>query len=296
MERAGPDEVVSLEGADGIVLVGDRYGDPVGPPVLMLHGGGQTRAAWGATARAVAAAGWWVTALDLRGHGDSDWSPDGDYDIERFAEDVLSVRRQLGRAPVVVGASLGGIAALAAQERSREQLYAGIVLVDVAPRMEMAGIRRIVGFMTAHPEGFASLEEAAGVIAAYREHRPRPSDVSGLTKVLRRSPDGRWRWHWDPRFMGSASIVLAPGDDEPRHVVLAVNEQLLAAARSVRVPMLLVRGAESDMVSDEGVEELVGAVPHARFVVVRGAGHMVAGDRNDAFTAAVLGFLATLER
>jgi pimeloyl-ACP methyl ester carboxylesterase len=296
MERHGPDEVVSLPGADGIVLVGDRYGDPVDPPVLLLHGGGQTRAAWGATARAVAAAGWCVTALDLRGHGESGWSEDGDYDIERFGDDVLSVRRQLSRPPVVVGASLGGISALVAQQRSAEQLYAAVVLVDVAPRMELVGIRRILGFMTAHPEGFASLEEAADVIAAYREHRARPSDVSGLTKVLRRSADGRWRWHWDPRFMGLASTVLSGDDDEPGHLVLAAKEVLLAAAQSVRVPMLLVRGAESDMVSDEGVEELRGAVPHARFVDVSGAGHMVAGDRNDAFTEAVLSFLVTLER
>lgn len=89
----------------------------------------------------------------MRGHGDSDWPPDGSYEITDFASDVVNVVESLPTAPFVVGASLGGIAALAAQGLVDHQLYAGVVLVDVAPRLEPAGIERIVGFMTAHPDG-----------------------------------------------------------------------------------------------------------------------------------------------
>jgi pimeloyl-ACP methyl ester carboxylesterase len=272
---------IELRGHDGLVLRGDAFGSPEAPPVLLLHGGGQTRHSWSGTARSLAREGWQALSLDLRGHGQSDWSPIGAYDLDDFVRDLAQVARALPRRPVVVGASLGGMAALCAEGESQTGLLAAVVLVDVTPRLEPRGVMRIISFMTDRPEGFATLEEAADAVAAYREHRSRPSDLTGLAKNLRRGDDGRWRWHWDPKFL---SRERQPGS-------IMTPERLLEAARGLRVPTLLVRGKQSDVVSLEGAAEFRKAAAHARFVDVSGAGHMVAGDRNDLFTDAVIAFL-----
>src|SRR5262245_39463655 len=93
----------------GLKLIGDAWGDRDATPVLFLHGGGQTRHAWGGTARTLADQGWHAVALDLRGHGESDWSPNGDYLIDVFVQDIHQVIDRFQRPPVLVGASLGGI-------------------------------------------------------------------------------------------------------------------------------------------------------------------------------------------
>ena len=274
---------IELRGHEGIILRGDAYGSPEARPVLLLHGGGQTRHSWSGTAQRLAQQGWHALSLDLRGHGQSDWSPVGAYDLEDFARDLVEVARSLEQPPVVVGASLGGMAALCAQGEAQGPLFAAVVLVDVTPRLEPGGVLRIISFMTDRPEGFASLEEAADAVAAYREHRARPNDLAGLAKNLRRGEDGRWRWHWDPKFLSRGSRARSS----------LTPERLLDAARGLRVPTLLVRGKLSDVVSLEGAAEFRAAVPHARFADVSGAGHMVAGDRNDVFTDAVIEFLRT---
>jgi pimeloyl-ACP methyl ester carboxylesterase len=266
-------------------IAGDAYGDPAAPPVLLLHGGGQTRHAWGGTAAALGARGRCAVSIDLRGHGDSGWDPEADYSVDAFARDLGAVARQLDSRPVVVGASLGGLAALIAQGEHAEPPASAIVLVDVAPRLDPAGVSRIVTFMRAHPDGFASLEEAANAVAGYVPHRPRPRDLNGLRKNLRLGRDGRYRWHWDPRFMH--------GDRRPHATQNA--ERLEAAARAIRVPVLLVRGRQSDVVREDGARAFLDLVPHARSLDVSGAGHMVAGDRNDPFTDAVLAFLDELD-
>lgn len=273
-----------LRGRDGLELAADAWGDPSQPPVLLLHGGGQTRFAWGGTARDLAAAGWYAVSMDLRGHGESAWDPHKDYSVDAFVEDLRCVVEQLGRSPVLVGASLGGIAALLAEGESHPALAAALVLVDIAPRIEADGALRIVQFMKGRPEGFASLEEAADAVAAYLPHRRRPDDLSGLERNLRRMANGRWRWHWDPAFL------------EPGHApgVSRESGRLHAAARSLSVPTLLVRGRLSDLLSEEGAREFLALVPHARYADVSDAGHMVAGDRNDRFSAAVLAFLEEL--
>ena len=274
---------IELRGHEGIVLRGDAYGSPDARPVLLLHGGGQTRHSWSGTARRLAQEGWHALSLDLRGHGQSDWSPVGAYDLEDFVRDLVEVARSFEQPPVVVGASLGGMAALCAQGEAQAPLLAAVVLVDVTPRLEPGGVLRILSFMTDRPEGFTSLEEAADAVAAYREQRARPGDLAGLAKNLRCGEDGRWRWHWDPKFLSRGSRVRSS----------LTPERLLDAARGLRVPTLLVRGKLSDVVSLEGAAEFRAAVPHARYADVSGAGHMVAGDRNDLFTDAVIEFLRT---
>ncbi len=273
---------------DGLNLVADAYGSEVDKPVLLAHGGGQTRHAWGGTAAALAAAGRYAVSLDLRGHGDSDWSPSGDYLLERFAGDVRFVAEQLGRGgekPVMVGASLGGLSAMIAGGESNPCPFSAIVLVDIAPHIEMRGSERVLEFMRDKLEtGFADLEEAADAVAAYLPERPRPTDLKGLQKNLRKRPDGRWRWHWDPRFVSGDRRV-----DGARH-----PDRLVAAVGKIGVPMLLVRGRMSDVISEESVRKFLELQPNARFADIARAGHMVAGDANDVFTDAVLDFLSEI--
>jgi pimeloyl-ACP methyl ester carboxylesterase len=263
----------------GVQLTADEWGPRDGYPVLMFHGGGQTRHAWAQAGRVLAEDGWHVSTLDLRGHGESSWPDDADYSLEAFAGDVRQVARRFAVPPVLVGASLGGQAVLTAVGEARAPLASAIVLVDIATRMEQEGFERISGFLRAHREGFASLEEAADAIAAYRG-RPRARDLGGLRKNLRRASDGRYYWHWDPRFLDTKADRTS------------YERRLEDAARALRLPTLLVRGAQSDLLSEEGARHFLDLAPRARFVDVSEAGHMVAGDRNDLFTDSVRGFLA----
>jgi len=265
----------------GLRLVGDAWGASDAPPVLLLHGGGQTRHAWGTTAQSLAERGWYAVSLDMRGHGDSDWAPDGEYTLDAFVADLHSVIRRCTQRPVLIGASLGGMTSLLAEGEAPQSVSTAVVLVDITPRIEPQGAARIRAFMTARPEGFVSLEEAADTIAAYVPHRPRPKNLSGLAKNLRLRDNGRYHWHWDPQLLTS----LNPRRDP---------ERSLAAARALRVPTLLVRGKLSDIVSDATQAEFLAAVPHAAYVDVAGAGHMVAGDQNDTFSKGILDFLARL--
>lgn len=268
----------------GVELVMDGYGDESDPPVLLLHGGGQTRHAWGTAAASFAAAGRYAMSMDLRGHGDSDWSPDGVYGFDRLAADVRAVVADLRSLPAIVGASLGGLAALVAVGETDWPVASALVLVDVAPRIEQAGREKIGNFMRGGMRGFDTLEDAADSISAFLPHRPRPKDLSGLRKNLRQRGDGRWYWHWDPRFTANQEGV----DGQAGYVR---HERLVDAARHVKVPTLLVRGRMSDIVSDESVRELRDLIPQAEIVDVAGAGHMVAGDKNDAFNDAVVDFV-----
>jgi pimeloyl-ACP methyl ester carboxylesterase len=267
-----------LTGHGGLQLIVDFAGDVRNPPVILVHGGGQTRHAWREAALALAGRGRYVAALDLRGHGDSEWSADANYTLSAHVGDLVSVIREMGPTPVLIGASMGGQVAMSTAA-ARPDLVRALVLVDVTPRVDREGRARIVGFMQARPDGFASLEEAAEAIAAYLLHRPRPRDLSGLQRNLRLR-EGRYYWHWDPRFLAS----YEPDADEG-------ERRYSEAARRVRAPTLLVRGSRSELVTPECVQHFQKLIPHAEFVDVLDAAHMVAGDRNDAFNAAVIEFL-----
>ena len=282
-------------GAAGNRLVADVYGE-AGQPVLLLHGGGQTRHAWRRTAEQLARAGAVAYALDQRGHGDSDWIADGAYAFCDFAEDAAAVaaalRKRSELAPVAIGASLGGIASLLAEGNAeREGLpptFSAIVLVDITPRVNRDGVAKIHGFMRARgAEGFASVTEAADAVASYLPHRARPRSHEGLKKNLRLHPDGRWRWHWDPKMLkGERSFAID-------HTVL--EAALIEAAKAITIPALLVRGGSSELVHEAHVREFLELVPHADFIDVADARHMVAGDSNDRFSGAVLDFVGKLE-
>ena len=269
---------VTFDGHGGLRLVADRRGR--GAPVLLLHGGGQTRHAWSGTAAALAQAGFESVSVDLRGHGDSGWAPDRDYRVGAFVGDLAAAIGQFDVPPIGIGASMGGLVLLHGAASLPPGSLRALVLVDIAPKMEPEGVSRIVGFMTAYPDGFATVEDAADAVAAYMPHRPRPQDLSGLRKNLREREDGRWVWHWDPAMLGEKNMA---GERDARG--------LEDAARALDLPTLLVRGTRSDLLSEDGVRHFQSLVPHSEFVDVSGAGHMIVGDRNDAFTSAILGFL-----
>jgi pimeloyl-ACP methyl ester carboxylesterase len=270
---------------DQVTLVGDLWESsaPLGV-VMLLHGGGQTRHSWYRTGQRLGAAGWTVLSMDSRGHGESSWAPDGNYSMDALVADLRFVAGRLDQPPVMVGASMGGSTALVGQGEHPE-LAKALVLVDIVPRVEPAGVARIHEFMKSRPDGFASLEEVAAAVHAYNPHRRRAPTAAGLRKNVRQREDGRWYWHWDPAFL--------LGGDEPARAER--TERLAAAARAVRVPTLLVRGMQSDIVSDRGVAELKEMILQARFVEVSDAGHMVAGDENDVFTANLIDFLESVQ-
>lgn len=274
-----------LAGHGGLAIHADGYGSPTDPPALLVHGGGQTRHSWGGTAAELAAHEFHAVTYDQRGHGESDRSPSGHYEVGRFAEDLAEIATTFAEPPSVIGASLGGLAGLIAEGLLEPGVLAALVLVDITPRQERAGVERIIGFMLDRAEeGFASLDEAADAVAAYQPQRPRPTNFDGLRKNLRLDPDNRWRWHWDP-LLFNAERGLG------RRASGASGGLLEQAARNIACPTLLVRGRLSDVASEETVQEFLELVPHAEYVDVSGAGHMVAGDRNDAFTGAVVEFL-----
>jgi len=279
-------ESFSVLAADGTRIVADRLGDPRSRPVVFLHGGGQTRRSWGKAAAAVAARGWQAITVDLRGHGESDWSAEGDYRVITFAGDVLQVLRQLPPQPVLVGASLGGFTSMLLAGELAPDAVSAVVLVDIVPNMDPSGATRIAQFMNDRmTSGFASLDEVADAIQQYNPHRPRPTDLEGLKTNLRER-DGRWYWHWDPKFIDGTSA-------QPPIEVTDVERMNDAVAAILRngVPMLLVRGQMSDLVTQERADEFLARFPAVDFIDVGGAGHMVAGDRNDLFADAVVGFL-----
>lgn len=269
-----------FSGADGLRLAADVAGPAGGQPVILLHGGGQTRGSWQDTTSVLGGLGYRVYSLDARGHGESQYDPGGDYTIGAFADDLRAVMKQVGGRPFLIGASLGGIISIVVAGEDGPDATAGIVLVDVAVSTDPYGVKRIQDFMRANPEGFADLEEAADAVAGFATDRPRPKSTRGLERNLRKR-EGRWFWHWDPLFLESFHISHT-----------ASTDRLEAAAKALKVPVLLVHAAHSEVIGAKEIEQLHTLVPHSQYVRVDDASHMVVGDRNSAFNKAIVGFLS----
>ncbi len=287
-------QTVKFRGVGGLTLIADEWNrgaesasgaaaaatsDPARPSILFLHGGGQNRYSWKNTSQILADEGLHVVALDSRGHGDSDRAPDANYTVDALCADTLLVLEQIGRPTILIGASMGGMTALPVAYQAGPEKVTKLVLVDVVPRYEKDGSARIREFMSSGLNGFESLEEAADAVAAYLPHRTKPRSSAGLKKNLRYR-DGRWHWHWDPAFL------TAPMDDPFVRV-----EKLEQAAINLTIPILLIRGRLSDVVSEEGVKDFLDKVPNAEFVELSDAGHTAAGDDNDAFSEVVVQFV-----
>lgn len=264
---------------EGVAIAYDSVGE--GPAVFLLHGGGQTRHSWSKTAQILAGLGYRAICLDARGHGQSDWTEY--YSLPLFAQDIGAAISELadGEAPAIIGASLGGLSAVVALAGDDPAPSSALVLVDIATKVKHKGASQIRDFMAANKDGFASVEEAADAVSRYMTDRPRPKDVSGLRKNLRER-DGRLFWHWDPSFMEGGS-----GKNATRH-----QTPLDDMASRLTLPTLLIRGEHSKLIDEDSVEHFRTLVPHAETAEVGGAGHMVAGDANTPFTAAITDFLA----
>lgn len=271
-------ERLALRG-DGVDLAADATGPMDGQPLLFLHGSGQTRQSWGKALVEAARHGFRATAMDLRGHGDSGWSPVGRYDLSVFTDDLRAVLSKFPRPPMVVGASLGGIVAMIVAAADPAAIRA-LVLVDISATVDMEGAREVIAFMSAGADGFASVEAAADAVSAYLPHRDKPRSSKGLAKNLRQRGE-RWYWHWDPAFMTMGADVRQQAEGPT---------VLETAARGLTIPTLLIRGGRSRIVTEEGARAFMEMVPHADYVHIDGAHHMVAGDSNDAFNDAVFAF------
>lgn len=268
--------------ADHLSLAADVGGPENGLPVILLHGGGQTRYSWKQLAQVLIRHGCRITNIDLRGHGESDWAADADYGIDAFVRDLRAIIALQPQPPMLVGASLGGITSLLTVGESDAPIACGLALVDIVPKFDQKGSDAIARFMLSNPDGFATLDEAAAAVSAYLPHRPKPPSNAGLMKNLRYR-NGRLYWHWDPRMF---EVEQSQRPDQ-------VSGRMEAAARRIRIPTLLVRGGKSDLVSMEGVRHFLDLVPGASFVDVAGAAHMVAGDMNDVFSRAIVDFIDT---
>jgi pimeloyl-ACP methyl ester carboxylesterase len=269
--------------ADLSLAVETRH--PAGHPTLLFaHGFGQTRGAWSGAAAALADAGCRCVTFDIRGHGESDRVVNGDYHMDQFADDLLRMAAAQPQPPILVGASMGGLLGIVLAGEVRPTPLRALVLVDITPRWETAGVERILAFMQAHPDGFANYTEAAEQIAVYLPQRRERKSEEQLRPLLREGADGRLRWHWDPALL-AGGVVQESERYQPR---------LQAAAAKIDVPVLLLSGARSDVVSRATVDEFLQLVPHARHVELPQATHMVAGDANDAFTREVARFVQSL--
>ena len=278
MRKPDLTQAVEFASGDGLRLSGSRLFLP-GPQVLLAHGFGQTRHSWAGTQERLGNAGFGSLAWDMRGHGESQFNPaDHLYSVSDFMGDHLAAAGLVGGQPVLVGASMGGLTGLMTQ--ANHSVFSALVLVDVTPRWEAAGMQRIHDFMTAHPDGFESYDHAARVIHDYLPHRRARKSDEQLAKLLRRDDRQRLHWHWDPRLL---SEFVA----NSQHLQETIAEQ----ARKIEVPVLLISGGRSDLVSDDTIAHFLERVPHATHVRLPEATHMLAGDDNDAFTDAVLAFL-----
>lgn len=267
-----------IRSSAGLNIIADHHGPVDAPAVILLHGGGQTRHSWSRAVDHLSASGLQTINFDARGHGDSDWSPDGAYSLPDRADDLRAVSGILDVPFLLVGASLGGATAIQAIHEGMRP--AGLVLVDIVPEPEPSGIERIVNFMHSHHAGFASIEEAAAAVDAYNPHRPPTRDTSGLMKNLRLRDDGRLYWHWDPLMLSG------PQSSHLRDLPTAAD----TLNRLPDIPVLLVRGLSSDVVSDASIRAFRARLPRLQVADIAGAGHMVAGDRNDLFNDAIIEF------
>ena len=260
---SGPPAVTRREVAlpDGRALRAIVWGQ--GPAELvLLHGGSQNAHTWDTVALAL---GRPLVALDLPGHGLSDWRDDHDYTVEHGADDVaVAIEALAPAAAVVVGMSLGGLTSVALAARHPEAVRR-LVLVDVTPGVNAEKAKAIIDFVSG-PEYFTSFDEILERTVKFNPTRSEASLRRGIVHNATALPDGRWSWRWDPHRGPSRERILD-------------SSRLWDAIEGIKVPLLLVRGGDSPVVDDDDVAELVRRNPQARVAVVAGAGHSIQGDR-----------------
>jgi len=280
-------EIKNFKSVEGLNLLGEAFGSPENTPILLTHGIGQTRHSWRDTASILAERNFYTIALDARGHGESDWSRDGLYDIEKYIADLKIIITSFKQKPIIVGASMGGFTALLMEGEAKEILTKALILVDISPSPKKAGVQRIFDFMNAYVKtGFASMEEAAEAVSKFLPHRSKADSLKGLEHNLHQKEDGRFYWHWDP------ALISSFGQEKNNNLKNA--ERIIKAAQNLTVPTLVIRGEKSDLVTEQAIKIFEVASVNIKSVVVKGAHHMVAGDANNEFMGEVLNFIEQL--
>ncbi|MWA00892.1 alpha/beta fold hydrolase [Actinomadura sp. LD22] len=230
------------------------------PRTVLLHGGAQNAHTWDTVALALNRP---LIAIDLPGHGHSDWREDRDYWPVRNAEAIATVIERLApEAEMVVGMSLGGLTAIRLAAR-HPALVRKLVVVDVTPGVNLEKAAPIAAFVDG-PETFASLDELLERTIRFNPSRSVSSLRRGIMHNAGRREDGTWQWRYDR--------LRPPGDR-------LAFEGLWDDLAAVKVPTMLVRGSLSGVVSPDDVDQFSRRVPHARVETVEGAGHSVQGDR-----------------
>ena len=248
-------------------------------PVLFLHGGGLTAHTWDLVCLALRASAH-CFALDQRGHGDSEWSPELDYGSEAHVRDLEGLIEHLGlERPVLVGQSMGALNALGYAEHHAGSL-AGLVLVDMTPEVRFEGAKRIFDFVTA-PAELDSVEAFVERAMEFNPDRDPRLLRRSLLHNLRPLPDGKWTWKYDRRAMTRDRF------DKIRSEVSAIRDRL----GSVTCPTLVVRGQHSDVVSQESAAALAEQLPDGEWTTVPDAGHTVQGDNPRGLASALEVFL-----
>lgn len=276
-----------VEGADGLRIHLVEWSEE-GVPMLLLHGYGNDARVWDDFAPVVAPA-YRTVAMDLRGHGDSDWDPEHRYGYDAHVRDVEAVAAALGAERLVlVGHSFGGrVAALFAG--AHPERTAGLVLVDSGPEVDPRGATRIR--QDAAQKLHVSWASAADYEAALRRAYPaaRPEAIARLARTgLRRREGGRLERKTDPDFRAGR---IALSEEERAESERETTRALWQALRAVPCPALVVRGAASDILSPDCAERMVeDALPDGRLAVVPRAGHSVMLDNPEGFAEAVADF------
>lgn len=271
-------DIIEITSEDGLRLVAEAFGPRDGMPVLFLGGVGQTRHSWRRAADQVVAAGYRGILMDLRGHGDSSWSPDKSYRFPHFVADVNAMIEAIGEPVAIVGASLGGKVGLAVGGYHGPAAVRAVVIVDTVPKNNWNPETNSV---PVPEDGYASPDEAAAILARQRGEEPKPGAGDRLRKSMRQNEAGRWFWHWDPSLMGGSHGLST----------YEALDYLNGAAAQLTVPLLVAKGELSDEVTEDGVAALRELAPQLEVETIPGARHMLVGDRNDVFAACVNDFL-----
>jgi pimeloyl-ACP methyl ester carboxylesterase len=267
---------------DGLRIHYLDWGNAERPPLLFLHGGSLTAHTWDLVCLALRR-DYHCVAVDQRGHGDSEWSPVGDYGPDANARDIRLLIEQLQlRGPVLVGQSLGGLHALAYTASAADSV-AAVALVDVAPGVESTGAQRVADFALNDP-GPRPFEDFVRRALAFNPRRDPRLLRNSLKHSLRRLPDGMWTWKYDRRRLDAGYF-----ESTKAHV-----ERLRESASAIVCPVLVVRGADSDVLSDAAAADFAAALPHGRWRRVDAAGHNVQGDNPRGLVRALAGFLADI--
>lgn len=268
--------------ANGIRLSLLDWGASHPQTIVFLHGGGLTAHTWDLVCASLSDR-YHCLAVDLRGHGDSEWPANGDYGLDATATDILQlIAAECTSSPVLVGMSLGGLTSFKVAAALGSGL-AGLVIVDVGPEMRPEGMRDIVAFISTDRE-LPSIDDFVARAMTFNPRRQPELLRRSLLHNLRPLPNGGWTWKWDPRRMQNTR------SEAQAHERAMLWEDIARIA----VPTLVVRGGNSPVLSADDARKLTEAFQNATGAEVPNAGHTVQGDNPMGFLEVVVPFLDTV--